>query len=215
MCPPDFYGIEYEINAWMDRERQADHDLAVRQWQDLRQHLMATGAEICELTPQPGLPDLVFTANAALIHRDRSIVSNFRHPQRQGEQPVNEAWFAAHGFRVEPLPPTLHFEGAGDALFCGETLFAGYQIRSHAVGHQEVARRSRLSRHPAGAGGHILLPPGHLLLSPLTATGHLLSGCFRRIRIASDSRARAGTHSRRRIGRLDNSPAMPWLSERV
>ena len=93
------------------------------------------------MTPQPGLPDLVFTANAALIHGDRSILSNFRHPQRQGEQPVNESWFAAHGFHVEPLPPNLHFEGAGDALFCGETLFAGYQIRSHAVGHQEVARR--------------------------------------------------------------------------
>ena len=24
MCPPDFYGIEYEINPWMSRQKQAD-----------------------------------------------------------------------------------------------------------------------------------------------------------------------------------------------
>ena len=23
MCPPDFYGIHYEINPWMDMSRQA------------------------------------------------------------------------------------------------------------------------------------------------------------------------------------------------
>ena len=25
------------------------------------------------------------------------------------------------------MPPAMNFEGAGDALFCGETLFAGYE----------------------------------------------------------------------------------------
>ena len=36
MCPPDYYGIEYEINPWMDRRRQVDHARAVRQWTELR-----------------------------------------------------------------------------------------------------------------------------------------------------------------------------------
>ena len=31
-------------------------------------------------------------------------------------------------------------EGAGDALFCGDTLFAGYRIRSDIRGHHEIAR---------------------------------------------------------------------------
>ena len=35
MCPPDYYGIEYEINPWMSRERQADRDLAIEQWEGL------------------------------------------------------------------------------------------------------------------------------------------------------------------------------------
>ena len=66
MCTPDFYGIEYEINPWMNTERQTDHAVAVSQWNDLRQILMGHGATIELLTPVAGLPDLVFTANAAL-----------------------------------------------------------------------------------------------------------------------------------------------------
>jgi len=37
------------------------------------------------------------------------------------------------------LRPGLFFERAGDALFCGETLFAGYRIRSHIRGYEEIA----------------------------------------------------------------------------
>jgi N-dimethylarginine dimethylaminohydrolase len=34
----------------------------------------------------------------------------------------------------------MFFEGAGDALFCGETLFAGYRIRSDAHGQQHIGQ---------------------------------------------------------------------------
>ncbi len=138
MCPPDHYGIEYEINPWMKRESQADRGVAQEQWQDLRQILADAGAQIELLDPVPGLPDLVFTANAAMIFRRQAILARFRHPQRQGEEPHDERWLAAAGFTVRKLPPHIHFEGAGDALFCGDTLFAGYRIRSDAQGQQDV-----------------------------------------------------------------------------
>lgn len=140
MCPPEYYGIHYEINPWMNRSRQCDHREAVWQWQALRELIEECGAKVSCLEPVRGLPDLVFTANAALIHRDTAILSRFRHAQRQGEEPYDEAWFSAHGFQVHRPPPGLHFEGAGDALFCGDTLFAGYRIRSDMRGHQWVAR---------------------------------------------------------------------------
>lgn len=141
MCPPDYFGIEYEINPWMNRARPADHDESVRQWNALHTILTDAGAKVSTLTPVEGLPDLVFTANAALIFRHRSVQSNFRHEQRQKEQPINAKWFTENGFDVEYLPEEVAFEGAGDALFCGDTLFAGYQIRSHALGHQEIGER--------------------------------------------------------------------------
>ena len=138
MCPPDYYGIEYEINPWMSRHRQADQALAMEQWNALRRLLIDIGAEISLLEPVQGLPDLVFTANAALIFQSRAVLSQFRHPQRQQEQPHNETWLSAAGFTVEPAPEGTCFEGAGDALFCGDTLFAGYRIRSDATGHQKI-----------------------------------------------------------------------------
>lgn len=138
MCPPDYFGIEYEINPWMNRARPADHDVAVQQWNDLVAILREAGAKISLLTPVEGLPDLVFTANAAIIFQDRAVLSNFRHEQRAREEPINAEWFSANGFRVEQVPEEIAFEGAGDALFCGDTLFAGYQIRSHALGHQKI-----------------------------------------------------------------------------
>ncbi len=138
MCPPDHYGIEYEINPWMSRQRQSDHAVAVEQWTRLRQVLESAGARIELLPPVKGLPDLVFTANAALIYRQQAVLAHFRHQQRQGEEQHDEAWLAAHGFTVRHLDEGMVFEGAGDALFCGETLVAGYRIRSDVYGHQQV-----------------------------------------------------------------------------
>jgi arginine dihydrolase len=34
----------------------------------------------------------------------------------------------------------MFFEGAGDALFCGQALFAGYRIRSDAASHQHLGK---------------------------------------------------------------------------
>ncbi|HTI52016.1 MAG TPA: arginine deiminase-related protein [Planctomycetaceae bacterium] len=132
MCPPDFYGIEYEINPWMSRSRQSDEARAREQWRDLHALLSRLGADLRLMPPVRGLPDLVFTANAGLIWRDVAFVARFRHPARQGETPVDDAWFRKAGFETRMGPAEWDFEGAGDALFCGETLYGGYLIRSDA-----------------------------------------------------------------------------------
>jgi N-dimethylarginine dimethylaminohydrolase len=138
MCSPEYYGIEYEINPWMNRQRQAEPRLAREQWTALRAALQAAGARIELMPPVKGLPDLVFTANAAMIYRNQAVLARFRHQQRAGEEPYDKAWLEAAGFAVRELEPGVYFEGAGDALFCGETLFAGYRIRSDARGHQQI-----------------------------------------------------------------------------
>ncbi len=138
MCPPDFYQIQYEINPWMDQAQQVDTDLAAQQWQNLRSLIESVGAQVSVIDPVEGLPDMVFTANAALIYRDRAIVARFRHAERQGEEEHFHRWLTANGFSAEPPPGDAYFEGAGDALFCGDTLFAGYRLRSDAGGLQEI-----------------------------------------------------------------------------
>ena len=46
--------------------------LAFRQWQELHDVLDSLGVRVETMTPRPGLPDLVFTANAGLVFLRRS-----------------------------------------------------------------------------------------------------------------------------------------------
>jgi N-dimethylarginine dimethylaminohydrolase len=138
MCPPDHYGIEYEINPWMNTTRQADHTVAVGQWHALHDKLQDLGVQVSLLEPAKGLPDLVFTANAALIYRGQAVVARFKHSQRQGEELHFRKWLASNGYTVLEPPQDTSFEGAGDALFCGDTLYAGYRMRSDAKAMQAI-----------------------------------------------------------------------------
>src|SRR6266496_102819 len=139
LCPPDHYGVEYEINPWMRQTRSSEPELARAQWQSLHDTLKSLGCQIDLLAPQPGLPDLVFTANAGLVIGRRFILSNFRHKERRGEEVHFERWFAEQDFEVVKLPSKLMFEGEGDALFCGEVLFCGYKYRSDIRSHHRLA----------------------------------------------------------------------------
>ena len=141
MCPPDFYGIEYEINPWMNRSVPSDLAKSREQWQALHDLLVSLGVDVRLMPAAEGLPDLVFTANAGLVWRETVFLASFRHAARQGETPLDATWFESQGFRVESLPADMNFEGAGDALFCGDTLYAGYLVRSDASAMQWLGDR--------------------------------------------------------------------------
>jgi N-dimethylarginine dimethylaminohydrolase len=134
LCPPTHFGIEYVINPWMEGQLHAsDSDIAVQQWCRF-QKLLSEVASVTSIEPVAGLPDLVFTANAALIFRGSAILSNFRCLERRPESAHFAAWLAADGFDVYTLPDGVFFEGAGDALFERDQpfLWAGHGFRSHA-----------------------------------------------------------------------------------
>jgi N-dimethylarginine dimethylaminohydrolase len=139
LCPPSHYGIHYVINPWMSDNLGAAHtELAVRQWGAFRDILSRFAA--VELMPEvPHLPDLVFTANAAVIRGSFAVLASFRPKERQAEEPHYAQWLSAQGYEVLTLPREVHFEGAGDALFHrgggGHLLWFGHGVRSslHAL----------------------------------------------------------------------------------
>lgn len=132
MCPPDHYAVDYVINPWMEGNRgRTELQTAHAQWQRLRDTI-AHHAAVTLVQPQPGLPDMVFTANAGLVYGDLAVVSHFRAPERQGETPHFAAWFRANGFRLTDWPGEISFEGAGNALFdrALDVLWLGHGFRS-------------------------------------------------------------------------------------
>ena len=174
MCPPDHFEVTYVINPWMEGQvAKTDKILARRQWDGLR-NALARHAEVVLQSPQPGLPDLVFTANAGLVAGTKVIVSRFRAAQRQGEEPHYRAWFEANGFELLDWPTEFPFEGAGDALFDrGEDLlWVGHGFRSHPASSALLERMLGCRTAPLD-----LVDPRfyHLdtCLCPL-ASGHLL-----------------------------------------
>jgi N-dimethylarginine dimethylaminohydrolase len=131
VCPPDYFRIEYEINPWMRRTNAVNGERAHRQWHELMAVLEKdAGATLERMTPVPGLPDLVFTANAGVVVGKRAVPSRFRHPERQREEVHFEAWFREHGYEVFMLESGLYFEGAGDLLGFADGWFGGYRQRS-------------------------------------------------------------------------------------
>ncbi len=127
------FGVEYVINPWMAGQvHETDQGLATQQWSRLHA-LLSEHAEVALLPAVAGLPDLVFTANAALIYKRTAVVSSFRCPERQPESPHFADWLTADGFETHMPPPEVLFEGAGDALFDRREalLWMGHGMRSH------------------------------------------------------------------------------------
>lgn len=132
MCPPKFYSVAYDINPWMSRNVGYSAPDAQRQWDRLVETLGVAGDVTVEcLEAAADVPDLVFTANAALITGNLAVMSSFRHPQRRKEQGLYRSWLAKAGFATTYLQQT-YFEGAGDALFdrVRPHVYAGYGWRS-------------------------------------------------------------------------------------
>lgn len=130
------------INPWMEGNiHKSSRDRAQEQWQKLYEIIHAR-ATVDLIEPQPGWPDMVFTANAGLVLGDRVVLSRFYHPERQGEEPYFKAWFESQGYQVFELPKQLPFEGAGDALLDreGRWLWAGYGFRSELDSHAYLAK---------------------------------------------------------------------------
>ena len=95
---------------------------ATRQWSALHRALRGAGARIELAEPQPGLPDLVFTANAAVVLDGKALLARFRHGERRGEEPVFRAAFRkleARGLlgSVVEMPEGVPLEGAGDCIW--------------------------------------------------------------------------------------------------
>jgi N-dimethylarginine dimethylaminohydrolase len=139
LCPPDHYGIEYEINPWMSRARGADTPKVQAQWRGLHATLSKFDTKVHLIPPQPKLPDMVFTANAGLTIGRKFIPSNFRHQERASEAPFFALWMQEHDYEVVWLPSDLYFEGEGDALFAGDALFCGYKFRTDINSHRAIA----------------------------------------------------------------------------
>lgn len=137
MTRPTFFEVEYAINPWMDTTTVVDVDLAISQWERLRDTFRELGHTVDVVEPVEGLPDMVFAANAGLIVNGGAIVARFKHAERQGESAAYAAWMTRHGYA--PVHTRHVNEGQGDLLVVGGIILAGTGFRTDSRAHEEVA----------------------------------------------------------------------------
>lgn len=157
MTDPGCFDVSYRINPWMDPKgwTPAHAEAACAASAGLRAALEATGAHVETIGAVKGLPDLVFPANAAVVLDGRALMARFRHPERQGEEPVFRAVFQRLKTRglieeVIDFPEGIFHEGAGDAIWdadrrlfwCGHgprSSRAAIPVIRKTFGHEMVA----------------------------------------------------------------------------
>lgn len=137
------FEVSYVINPWMkpsawSEDREGYFRAAQAASAALAKALAAAGAEVIRSEGAPGLPDMVFPANAAIVLDRRALVARFRFAERRGEEPLFLKAFEGFKTRglldvVEQFPQGCFQEGAGDCIWDAprQRFWAGFGQRSN------------------------------------------------------------------------------------
>jgi N-dimethylarginine dimethylaminohydrolase len=139
MCAPRHYAIRYEINPWMKIQNSIYSPVALAQWENLLGTLTRLGVTVRLIPQKKGYPDMVFTANAGIVHKSSFIPSHFRYVQRRGEETAFAGFFRRNAYTIQDVAKGLFFEGEGDLLPYRDMYFGGFRFRSEFRAHERVS----------------------------------------------------------------------------
>jgi N-dimethylarginine dimethylaminohydrolase len=132
------FRVDFEINPYMSTSVQPDRRAAIAEHAAIVGAHRAAGRQVEFLPSRPECPDMVYTANAALV-RGRTAVLGNPVVERRAEVPHYRIWLEQHGLTVLDAP--YLFGGQGDALPCGNLLLAGYGWRTDRRMHAFLSRK--------------------------------------------------------------------------
>lgn len=135
MSGADFFRVE-ELNPYSHKSDQPDVGRARDEHRSIRVALESAGIQVVLVAPPAGCQDGVYTANWGLCRGDNVVLSSLPN-MRRNEEPHAETIFRQLGKEV--IKPPYRFSGQGDALPCGELLFAGSGYRTDRRMHAFLA----------------------------------------------------------------------------
>ena len=135
MSGADYFDV-VPLNSYSHNIEHVDPSKAIAETVAIRSALEEAGVHIIKVDAPEGCQDAVYTANWALIRGDTAILANLPGP-RKAEEAYAEKVLVDQGFNVIKAP--YRFSGQGDALPCGNYLFAGTSYRTDERMHQFVA----------------------------------------------------------------------------
>ncbi len=136
MSGADYFGDDEAINDLMDPKIPVDVSQAKAEHALIRQTLEESGVTVKQVAPPPSCQDGVYTANWALVRGGKALMSRLPN-QRSPEEPY--ALQAVKELGLEPITLPEHvrrFSGQGDALPCGDIVFAQSPYRTTIDAHR-------------------------------------------------------------------------------
>jgi N-dimethylarginine dimethylaminohydrolase len=130
MCPPNYFDVEYEINPWMDRNNKVSRTAVLNTYRSVKETYEGFGLQVWEITPEKGLPDMVFTANIGYAEGNRFVKANLKHEERRKESKLAADFFKMKGFEILTVPEDIFFEGEGDIIRSDNKYFLGWGKRT-------------------------------------------------------------------------------------
>jgi len=140
MSGPDYFADTAAINAYMDSSVPIDIEAAQREHELIKASLEKAGVKVEQVAPPKDCQDGVYTANWALVRGDKAIMACVPNAREQ-EIPYAEQVLRDLGKKIIHPPKGYHFSGQGDALACGNYLFAGHGYRTDEAMHRFVAEQ--------------------------------------------------------------------------
>jgi N-dimethylarginine dimethylaminohydrolase len=128
MSGADFFANYAHINPYY-RIETIDTATAVHEHAAIRRDFERAGIEVVKVDPPSTSQDGVYTANWAVIHGDKAVMSRLPNA-RKSEQAYARKILQGLGYETIIVPHGWHFSGQGDSLPCGRFLLAGSGYRS-------------------------------------------------------------------------------------
>ncbi|WP_113929238.1 dimethylarginine dimethylaminohydrolase family protein [Bacillus sp. P14.5] len=131
VCQPRYMKIDEVINETQKHflDKNIDIKTALKQHNDFVKALKDNGTEVINMTPDPQLPEQVFTRDIGFTIGDTIYVSEMGSDIRAGEDQVLQKWLEEHGHKYEKLD-FGSIEG-GDVIVDKDKVFVGVSHRTN------------------------------------------------------------------------------------
>ncbi len=138
MVDPYNYDVVYSINPWMNTSIKVHRSKAVSQWNNLKSTLEEIGIDIKVVESVPGLPDMVFAANAGKVYKNKVLLGNFKDQERKGETNHFKNWFLDNRYNIAEINQSYVWEGEACSMEVQGTLIHSYGYRSDKLSYLQV-----------------------------------------------------------------------------
>lgn len=159
----DYFSVNNPINPYYDGNFAVDKAAAIKDHQNILACFKEAGIELLQVAPTPLSEDSVYTANWALVHHGKAVMSRLP-AQRHFEEDYAEKILEENGFDTVHIPEDWHFSGQGDALIVGDYLISGSEYRSDPRANSFAAealglKLIQLHTRPKMVNGNVAVNP--------------------------------------------------------